>query len=788
MKLKPASRLIARAVAAAIAVSVAGGAAAAEPPADLQATKVAVACKYKTTPGARAPGNAKSVYKAGASEAVLSHLVTAPAVKPSVAGNLSLAKKHCMTTLVDSAGRPIQLRGMSTHGLQWAGGILNDNAFKTLAHDWGSNLIRLALYVGEEGYATKPELLQSVFKGIDLAIANDMYVLVDWHVLSPGDPTADVYKGAMEFFRAVSTRYPNNKHIIYELANEPNPGHQPGISNDRKGWLKVKAYAEPIIRMLRKAGNNNIIVVGTPNWSQRPDLAIADPIHDANTMYTVHFYTGTHLPSNKASDRKNVMSNARAALEAGVAVFATEWGTSEASGNNGPFFREADIWLDFLNKHNISWANWSLGNGNETSAALTPYVAGKSTATLFDPGSDLEWSPKELSLSGEYVRHRIKGVPHVAYDRTRFSETIAHFDGNGVDGWVIQADSPIKTVKLSNEDGMLKLSGMRASADTSTGNYWNNVRISTDGLKSESDLAGAKVMTMDVVVASPTSVSVAAIPRSLSHQWANPAAAVVLKPSDFAVQANGKYKAVMSVDLAHSPNFKLISEGADAKASVLTDLVLFVGAHGTDAIWLDNISFSGNRSATGRVVNHSPPGAPAVPSTFEDGTRQGWTWDGTSGVNSALMVADVKGSKALSFDVKYPDVKPEDTWASAPRLVLEVGPLTRGTSNKLLLDFYLKPERATRGSLHLKVSFSPANLGYWAQASEFITVDFAQLKAGPKMPDGTYHYKASFDLTKIEEGKLVAADTPLNRINIIVNDVNSDFAGKMFVDNIRFAP
>jgi endoglucanase len=59
-----------------------------------------------------------------------------------------------------------------------------------------------------------------------------------------------------------------------------------------------------------------------------------------------------------------------------------------------------------------------------------------------------------------------------------------------------------------------------------------------------------------------------------------------------------------------------------------------------------------------------------LPATFEDGTRQGW---GTaSDVQGALTVADANASKAPSWEMMYPDVKPNDTWASAPRLTLDV--------------------------------------------------------------------------------------------------------------------
>lgn len=108
--------------------------------------------------------------------------------KPSVAGRLQIIEKDGKKYLADQKGEIIQLRGMSTHGLQWYGDIINKNAFKALSKDWECNVIRLAMYVGEGGYASNPSIKEKVIEGIKLAIENDMYVIVDWHVLNPGDP------------------------------------------------------------------------------------------------------------------------------------------------------------------------------------------------------------------------------------------------------------------------------------------------------------------------------------------------------------------------------------------------------------------------------------------------------------------------------------------------------------------------------------------------------------------------------------------------------------------------
>ena len=101
-------------------------------------------------------------------------------------------------------------------------------------------------------------------------------------------------------------------------------------------------------------------------------------------MYTLHFYAGTH-----GADLRRRIDDVRAA---GLPVFISEWGTSRADGGGGVFLKEAEEWLDFLDERGISWANWSLCDKNETSAALRPGTP-----------PDRAWSEEDLSESGRYV-------------------------------------------------------------------------------------------------------------------------------------------------------------------------------------------------------------------------------------------------------------------------------------------------------------------------------------------------------------------------------------------------
>ncbi|MCP4577621.1 MAG: glycoside hydrolase family 5 protein [Deltaproteobacteria bacterium] len=64
-------------------------------------------------------------------------------------GRLKVVANH----LCDVNGLPIQLRGMSSHGLQWFGwgDCINEASLDALAQDWQSGIFRVAMYVDEGG-------------------------------------------------------------------------------------------------------------------------------------------------------------------------------------------------------------------------------------------------------------------------------------------------------------------------------------------------------------------------------------------------------------------------------------------------------------------------------------------------------------------------------------------------------------------------------------------------------------------------------------------------------------
>ena len=278
--------------------------------------------------------------------------------------------------VTSQSGASIQLKGMSLFWSQWAGSFYNANVVSELANNWSANLVRAAMGVEEGGYLTNPAAEKSkVITVVDAAIANNMYVIIDWHDHNATSHTQE----ARTFFREMAQTYGDKPNVIFEVFNEPLGG---------ASWSAVKTYAIAVIGEIRTY-SSNLVVVGSPTWSQDVHLAAADPItRYSNVAYSLHFYAGTH--GQWLRDR------ARDAMNSGIAIMVTEWGTCDASGNGGFNSSESQAWLTFMKDNSISWANWSLFNKDETASALVPSA-----------GSTGPWSASQLTQSGQLVKQAI---------------------------------------------------------------------------------------------------------------------------------------------------------------------------------------------------------------------------------------------------------------------------------------------------------------------------------------------------------------------------------------------
>lgn len=280
------------------------------------------------------------------------------------------------TNIVGADGNPVTLQGVSTHGIGWFPQYVNSEGFKSLRDTLNADIIRLALY-SSTAEAYTPNLHAKVKEGVQYATDLGMYAIIDWHILSNGNPNTDK-AAAISFFTEMAKAYASNENVIYEICNEPNGDVQ---------WERdIKPYAQELISVIRQYDKDAIIIVGTPTWSQDVDLVAKSPItNQQNIMYALHFYAATHTD--------NIRSKLTTALNSGLPVIVSEFSICDASGNGAINEAEAEKWIQLLREKKVSYVTWSLCNKNETSALISPNC----TKTY-------GWTEDELSATGKWIK------------------------------------------------------------------------------------------------------------------------------------------------------------------------------------------------------------------------------------------------------------------------------------------------------------------------------------------------------------------------------------------------
>jgi endoglucanase len=248
-----------------------------------------------------------------------------------------------------------------------------------LKTDFKISLLRVSMAVEpDSGYLKDPVGQEKlVTKVIDAAIKQGLYVLIDWH-----DHHADKNLAQSKvFFTKMAKKYAKVPNVIYEVWNEP----------EKVEWSIVKNYAIDVIKEIRKYDKNNLIVVGSPNWDQFVDVAAKDPITgQQNIAYSFHFY------ASEPSHQEGLMAKADEAIRLKLPLFVTEWGVGEANGDGAFDLGKNAKWVNWMEQHKLSWANWNITDKKETTAILMP-------------GAKINgnWTKQELTPAGQYIKTQL---------------------------------------------------------------------------------------------------------------------------------------------------------------------------------------------------------------------------------------------------------------------------------------------------------------------------------------------------------------------------------------------
>lgn len=282
--------------------------------------------------------------------------------------------------IVNQQGEIVELAGPSLFWSNngWGGEkFYNASVVNWVKEDWNATIIRAAMGVeATNGYIESPTDNQARIETVvNAAIEAGIYVIIDFH--SHDAPTYESQSKA--FFLEMAKKYGSYPNVIFELFNEP---LNVSWTND------IKPYAETIISTIR-LHSQNLIIVGTPNWSQDVEQVIGQTINDSNTAYTLHFYAGTHF--------ENLRAKGDAALNAGLALFVTEWGAVNADGGGNVNETSTNAWVEWMKANKLSHCNWALNDKEEGASAL---VNAASTTG--------GWSASDLTPSGALIKSIIQ--------------------------------------------------------------------------------------------------------------------------------------------------------------------------------------------------------------------------------------------------------------------------------------------------------------------------------------------------------------------------------------------
>ena len=288
------------------------------------------------------------------------------------------------TNILNSKGEIVSFAGNS---LFWSNDYYRGNAFynkdviKWLRDDWNTTIIRCALSADSkihDSYIFDKESNEEKLRiVVEAAIDLGLYVIIDWHSHTAEKNEAE----AIAFFEKMAKAYGEYPNVIYEIYNEPL----------EVSWDSViKPYAENVISAIRVIDPDNIIVVGTPRWSQDVDKASENPIvSHKNIAYGFHFYAGSH--------KDWIMNKAKKAIDNGIALMVTEWGTVNADGNGDVDYESVEKWISFMKENNLTHCNWSINDKEEGASSLIP-------------GSNIKgnWKEEDLTNSGKLAKSYIK--------------------------------------------------------------------------------------------------------------------------------------------------------------------------------------------------------------------------------------------------------------------------------------------------------------------------------------------------------------------------------------------
>lgn len=308
--------------------------------------------------------------------------------------------------LVDSAGNPLQLRGVNRSGTQYAcqegWGIFDgpsDQASVDAMASWKMNAVRVngneACALGINGAPAAyggQNYIQALKSYIAKLHAKGMYVILDLHHNGPGTKrSTDAYPmpdrdHSVDYWSLMANEFKDDPAVIFDLYNEPWPGNG---SNTALAWQCIRdggsgtstatgpckgmgfsyvaAGMQEMLNAVRATGATNVVMVGGTNWAGYLDKwTTYKPIDPLNQLAaSVHVYANPIGSPYSSPTSWSAIS----ILNQSVPVVLGE-GMDSNCGT-----ATSSQWFPFADQHGIStifWA-WVTGACGSEPSLITNY-------------------------------------------------------------------------------------------------------------------------------------------------------------------------------------------------------------------------------------------------------------------------------------------------------------------------------------------------------------------------------------------------------------------------------
>lgn len=193
-------------------------------------------------------------------------------------------------------GQPIVFKGLNIADPDRleSEGHWNERHFKEVK-SWGANIVRFPVHPTAWRKRGQKEYLALLDKGVAMAEAEGLYVIIDWHCI--GNLRTEMYQAAIyettrketyEFWRTIAKHYKDNTTVaFFELFNEPTiMGGELGTCS----WDQWKTMMEEIIGIIRACKASAVPLVAGFNWAYDLKEVARNPINAEGIGYVSHPY------------------------------------------------------------------------------------------------------------------------------------------------------------------------------------------------------------------------------------------------------------------------------------------------------------------------------------------------------------------------------------------------------------------------------------------------------------------------------------------------------------------